>query len=365
MSRLLHWLLFCSAALLLPAAAAQARPETAHVAGLIWSVSLEPRGATIIIEGEAGFVTLKVSRKTPIVLSPPPPPGDESGEGFDLLDPGRAVEVAYDPAKLQALRVGAYYGPPAVWAHGGLLVTQEPNVIELNAIEGHVRYKLTESTRLYLGTTRLRPDQLPLMHDSGVEIYVSPGTDDVIALQVRPTRTSEVQGRVESIDLEQGQLAFRAPGGVRQLLLAPGSRVLAQGTPVPVSAIAPGDLARVVVISPRSGVVMLQQIQLLNVKVRVANGRLASLDPAAGTMTLTARGGRAASYRVVPNTPILVGWISGLPPEPATLEELAESLSRVEGSEVRVGFIAREGSRLATQVDIRVDEIVEPPPPAR
>jgi hypothetical protein len=364
MSRLLHWLLVCSAALLLPAVAVQARPEPAAVAGLLVSVSPDTRPATITVEGEDGFITLEVTRRTSIFFSPPPPPGEgEPGEGFDLLLPGRSVEVAYHPKSLQALHIGVGYGQPLERVVGTLVGAPAGNLITVDMGGGQQRQlPFGDPSRFYLGNTRISQDQLAILAGSQVEITLTSGGPGIVTLRAVPATVSELQGRVESVDASERQLTVSGPAGTAELTIAAGAMVLARGGEVPPAAIEPGDRARVLVATTASGALVALRIQLPNVNVRVVNGQINAVNPTTRSINVSGRGG-AANYRVLEGAPVTLVWHELV--GPSTLEEIAGLMPLVTRMTVHVEYVVRDGARLATRVDARVEAMVPPPPPGR
>jgi hypothetical protein len=365
MHRFQHRLLLCTALLVLTATAAQARPKQANVAGLISSVSSGTRPALVTIEGDEGPVTLKVTARTQIRQSPPPPPGTEPATGLDLLEPGLHAEAAYDPNSRTAIILSVAPGEPAELIRGTLTDQGTGNLIIVVTNVSIVRQlALTDTSRLYLGPTRINVSQLPLLVGLPVEILSGSTPNTVGVLRARLPQVQTTVGRVASLDPAGLQLSLQTNAGVQDLKVAAGVLVDARGLIIPLEAIEPEDRVRVSFVTTPSGAVVALAITALDVNIKSVTGQLTAVNPDTRIISVRPRKGAALQISVPASTPITFAW-DNEPAAPAPLAELAAALPNFTRIDVQVEYLMRGDVRIATRIEAQGVRPIPPPPPAQ
>jgi hypothetical protein len=350
--------------LLAPGASLAGRQAAAGVEGYLVHAP-SPGDPTLVIEAGAESVVLRVNRQTDLEFSPPLPPGDTSG-AVAALEVGRRALARYDRNSHLALGVGVSAGVEVLPVEGLLRATGPSNTVSIESPnpgnpepQPPVEYALSDQTRLFVNNVPVEASELlPFLNErvSALQFAESQTLERLrVVLPVLGTR----MGTIRSINPGARQLRVVLNTGAADLVLPSGLQIQFGDRTVPFSALQEGDLVRVTYGDTGPGLRLAVDLSLLHVLPRTATARLTEVDPAAGTITLTGPG--PDTFQVLPDASVTL-QLGDDAPQPVTLAELQVALPQFARIKVKVEFLVRGKTRLATRVTAAVVSLGPPNP---
>lgn len=359
MMRLSTFVSLCATLLLLAPGVSRAARPVASVAGYITEAPIRPLPGLLAIESGNEVVVLKVTRKTQLFNHPPAPPG--GSEPDPELEVGRRVEGSYDPKTRLAISLGVSRLPEVIRRTGELIAVGPANTVTLDPNDGRVPEELTlqESTRLFVGSVPINPEQLDLLVGLRVDVLQLADTLKVERLRAFPPAARTAAGVVRNFDSATGKLRVSLATGVVELTLPAGLEVRAINGTVPVATLREGDRVRVISTPLLAGVQLALQIDWIGMTLRETSERFAQLN--FETKTLTLWGPGPSTFRVLDEAPITF-LDNGEAPRLVTLAELAVLIPQYDRLRARVAYVTRGKNRIATRLQLTGQRTPPPNP---
>ena len=310
------------------------------------------RTTRITCDAVAYTETLTVDHRTQIYTETPPPtePPAQLPAASTITDlvVGRVAEIGYDPMARVAIRIILAHRRPTPIAVGLLKGIGWDNTLQLDTdADGRIDQQVPRTPRRlqYLGSTRIEPEQLPLLVGLPVEVYSDHRTPGDTFLRAALPPIHAASAIVTATGTAAG-IIVSGPTGPLALTLVPGTEVRTQGGSVPAGILRSNDRVRAHYTQLPSGTAVALQLDCPQLRIERTAGRLRSVD--LNEPAYHATPSRASRLTILPDTPNYLSE-NYLGAARRSLDEVAGALSTYRSVTVRTEYVRRGKARLVTR----------------